>query len=163
VSWAILVVLLVAAERLAELRYAARNTRNLRQRGAIETSARHYPLIVLLHASWLIAIVVGAPPGPPLGLWLGVFLALQAARIWVIVTLGAHWTTRIITVPHEPLVRRGPYRFLRHPNYAVVVGEIAVLPLAFHEPGVALVFSALNLAILAWRIRAENRALAGRR
>ncbi len=162
-SWAVLVIVLVAAQRLAELLHAARNTRNLRRRGAVETGASHYPLIVLLHASWLIAIVAWAPPEPPLWVWLGIYLLLQAARVWVIVTLGPYWTTRIIALPNAPLVRRGPYRFLRHPNYAVIVGEIAVLPLAFHEPGVALVFSALNLAILAWRIRAENLALAERR
>lgn len=159
-SWAGLVVGLVALERLIELIYASHNTRRLRQRGAFETGAAHYPLIVALHATWLLTVFLRAPPGaPPSWGWLGLYLALQAARIWVIVSLGPFWTTRIITLPGAPHVRRGPYRFLRHPNYAVVVGEIAVLPLVFREIDVALVFSVLNLGLLSRRIRVENRAL----
>jgi len=94
---------------------------------------------------------------------LGVYGLLQLARIWIVATLGPYWTTRIVTVPGAPLVRRGPYRFLRHPNYAVVCAEIAVLPLAFHAVEIAIVFSILNAALLSWRIRVEERALAQRR
>jgi len=94
--------------------------------------------------------------------WLAVFLALQAMRVWVIATLGPYWTTRIITVPGATLVRRGPYRFVRHPNYMVVAGEILVLPLVFGEVLVAIVFSIANAAMLYWRIREEEAALAGR-
>jgi methyltransferase len=163
VSWVALVVALVAAERLAELLHAARNTRALRARGAIELGTRHYPLIVALHMSWLVAILVFAPSdAPPAWPWIAVFLVLQAVRIWVLLTLGRYWTTRIISLPDVPLVTRGPYRFLRHPNYAVVIAEIAVLPLAFHEPLVALIFTSLNLALLVWRVRVENQALAVR-
>jgi methyltransferase len=163
VSWFALVIGLVAAERLAELVHAARNTRALRARGAVELGARHYPLIVALHASWLVAILVFAPRDAPLVWpWIAIFLVLQVARIWVLLTLGRYWTTRIISLPDAPLVTRGPYRFLRHPNYVVVTAEIAVLPLAFHEPLVALIFTALNLALLAWRVRVENQALAVR-
>jgi methyltransferase len=163
VIWVALVIGLVAAERLAELVHAARNTRALRARGGVELGARHYPLIAALHASWLVAVFAFAPKDmPPAWPWIAVYLVLQAARIWVLLTLGRYWTTRIITLPGAPLVTRGPYRFLRHPNYAVVTGEIAVLPLAFHEPLVALIFTALNLALLAWRVRVENQALAVR-
>jgi methyltransferase len=98
--------------------------------------------------------------GPPVWAWIAVYLLLQAARLWVIWSLGPYWTTRIISLPNAPLVKRGPYRYSRHPNYAVVIAEIAVLPLAFRLPLVALVFSALNLALLAWRIQVENQALA---
>ena len=91
------------------------------------------------------------------------FLALQAARVWVLATLGRYWTTRIITLPDAPLVRRGPYRFVRHPNYLIVAAEIAVLPLVFGAWQIALVFSILNLLLLSHRIRRENAALAGRR
>jgi len=94
---------------------------------------------------------------------LSVFVVLQALRIWVLATLGPYWTTRIITLDGAPLVRRGPYRFLRHPNYAVVTGEIAVLPLMFGEIWVAVVFTILNAAALTLRIRRENEALAMRR
>jgi methyltransferase len=164
VSWAALIVALVAIERGAELIHARRNTRRLLAQGAIERGAGHYPLIVALHAAWLVSILVFAPAGPaPVWIWLGVFLLLQAARVWVIASLGPYWTTRVIVPPDAPRIRSGPYRFLNHPNYVVVIGEIAVLPLAFREWRVALVFSALNLALLAWRVRIENETLAERR
>src|SRR6185437_9200492 len=128
--------------------------RALLARGAIEAGAGHYPLLVLLHGAWLVALLYAVPAerAPSWG-WLGLF---------VLASLGPYWTTRIITLPGAPLVRRGPYRFLRHPNYVVVVAEIAVLPLAFGAWRIALVFSALNLALLAWRIRIEQQALAPR-
>ena len=89
-------------------------------------------------------------------------MLVQPLRIWIIASLGPYWTTRIITVPGEPLVRRGPYRFFRHPNYIVVCAEIGVLPLAFGAVEIAIVFSILNAALLSWRIRVEERALQGR-
>jgi len=87
---------------------------------------------------------------------------LQGLRVWVLATLGRYWTTRIITLPGAPLVRRGPYRWLRHPNYVVVAGEIAVLPLAFGAWQIAVVFSLANALVLWIRIRSEERALATR-
>ncbi len=163
-DWATPIVAPIALERIGELFYAARNTRRLIAEGAVEQGAEHYPLIVLLHAAWLGAVYLAAPAGAaPVWAWLGVYALLQVARFWVIFTLGRYWTTRIITLPDAPLVRSGPYRFLRHPNYAVIVGEIAVLPLAFREYAIAVAFSVFNLALLAWRIRTENRALAARR
>jgi methyltransferase len=163
-NWVGLIVGLVALERLAELVYARRNTAALLREGAHEIGRRHYPLIVLLHAAWLITIYLAAAQDtPPVWGWIAVFLLLQAARYWVIATLGRYWTTRLIAVPNAPVVTRGPYRFLRHPNYAVVIAEIAVLPLAFREYAVALLFSLLNAALLWWRIRIENAALDQRR
>lgn len=162
-STAVLIVLLVALERAAELVYARRNTKRLLAEGGIEWGAGHYPFLVALHAGWLFAILIFADPDRPLDMsLLVIFLALQGARLWVIMTLGRYWTTRIITLPGVPLVRRGPYRYLRHPNYVIVVAEIAVLPLAFGAWHVALVFSALNLALLRHRIRVENQVLAER-
>ncbi len=165
-SLALLLVLLVAAQRLAETLYAARNTTALLARGAIETGAKHYPLILLLHGGWLAAIFVAVAitPDPvihPLPLVL--FLVLQAARLWVISTLGPYWTTRIITLPGAALVNKGPYRFVRHPNYIVVAGEIAVFPLVFGEIWIAVIFSVLNALVLGIRIRVENDSLAARR
>jgi methyltransferase len=155
----ILVLALVTAQRLAELLLARRNTRRLLAKGAFEASPGHYPLIVLLHAAWLGGLwVLGWDRPLQLG-WLGVFLLLQAGRIWVLASLGERWTTRIIILPGAPLVRRGPYRFLAHPNYLVVAGEILSLPLAFGLVLYGLVFSLLNAAVLAVRIRAEQRAL----
>ncbi|MEI9990164.1 MAG: isoprenylcysteine carboxylmethyltransferase family protein [Rhizomicrobium sp.] len=159
-----LILFLVALQRLIEIAYAERNTRALLARGAVEVGRAHYPLIVTLHAVWLLMIVLVLPPDATIHWWaLGLFIALQLARVWVIATLGPYWTTRIITLDGAPLVRKGPYRFVRHPNYLVVAGEIAVLPLAFGEVGVAIVFTILNAAVLAWRIRQEETALAARR
>lgn len=158
------IVALVALQRLVEIRYAERNTSALLARGAVEIGRGHYPLIVLLHASWLGAILFGLPPHPSIR-WpcLAAFIALQAARVWVIASLGPYWTTRIITLESAPLVRRGPYRLVRHPNYLIVTLEIAVLPLAFGEFWVAVIFSLANAAMLSWRIREEDRALSHRR
>jgi methyltransferase len=159
-----IIVALVALQRLIEVAYAERNTRALIARGAVEIGRAHYPLIVLLHAAWLASIVIFLPPLPGIRWWaLALFLALQLARVWVIATLGPYWTTRIITLESAPLVQTGPYRFVRHPNYLVVAGEIATLPLAFGEVMVAIVFTILNAATLFWRIRQEDRALALRR
>jgi methyltransferase len=151
---------LVVLQRIGELWYASRNTSALKARGALEYGHAHYPLIVLLHAAWLTAIASGIRRDPGVhSIPLVVFAALQAMRIWVIATLGPYWTTRIISVPGEPLVRRGPYRFVRHPNYLVVAGEMAVFPLVFGQITNAVVFSALNAVLLAWRIRQENAVL----
>ena len=158
-----LVLALVALQRIGELIYAERNTRRLRARGAIEIAAWQHPLFVALHTAWLVALVVFVPkttmPSWPL---VAFFFVLQAARLWVLATLGPFWTTRIITLPGAPLVRSGPYRFLRHPNYTIVVLEIAVLPLAFHAPRIAAIFTLLNAVLLAVRIHSENKALDAR-
>jgi methyltransferase len=155
----ILILALVTLQRVGELALAQRNTRRLLARGAIETGAEHYPIIVGLHAAWLAGLWVLAWNRPVSLPWLAVYLVLQGLRIWVLVSLRDRWTTRIITLPGEPLVRRGPYRFIPHPNYLVVAGEIAVLPMVFALPAYALVFFLLNASILWVRIRAENDAL----
>jgi methyltransferase len=155
----IVILLAVTLQRLGELVLSARNTRRLLERGGRELSPGHYPLIVLVHASWLIALWWLARGRPVDGFWLAMFVLLELARIWVLYSLGSRWTTRIIVLTHEPLVRRGPYRLIDHPNYLVVVGEIAVLPLVFGLWQVALVFTLLNAAVLTIRIRAENAAL----
>jgi methyltransferase len=161
-AYAILV--LVALQRIGELWYAERNTTALKARGGREYGRGHYPLIVVLHAAWLIAIAIGIRFDSAVRvLPLVLFLLVEALRVWVLATLGPYWTTRIITVPDEPLVRRGPYRFVRHPNYLVVVAEIALLPLVFGQVTNAIAFSALNGVLLARRIRVEDAALQPRR
>jgi methyltransferase len=155
---------LVALQRLIELAYARSNTAALRRRGAMETDAGAYPFYVLLHASWLASLAVFVPAAtPPDWLLIGIFALLQLGRFWVIASLGGYWTTRIISLPDAPLVRTGPYRYFRHPNYLLVVAEIAVLPLAFGAVAIAATFSALNLMLIARRVRIENRILAPRR
>jgi methyltransferase len=155
----IIVLALVTLQRLFELWWSNRNTKRLLAQGAREHSPGHYPLIVAVHVAWLATLWWLAPDRLVDGFWLAMFVAIEIARIWVLATLGPRWTTRIIVIPGAPLVRSGPYRWINHPNYVVVAAEIAVLPLVFGLWQVALVFSLLNAAGLAIRIRAENRAL----
>jgi methyltransferase len=159
VTAAEILLVLVTAQRAGELILSWHNTRRLKERGAIEISPRHYPLMVAVHATWLISLFAFGHDQPLNILALVVYLALQVLRFWVMRTLGARWTTRIIVVPGAPLVSAGPYRYLSHPNYAVVAGEIATLPLVLGLPWLAVVFTVLNAAVLLIRIRTENRAL----
>ena len=158
-TFAAIILLLVTAERLGELWLARRNTTALLKQGAVEMAPQHYTLIVLLHGFWLAGLWLLGWDQPVNFFWLAVFLVLQVLRVWVLATLGRRWTTRIIVLPGEKLVSTGPYRWLTHPNYVVVVGEIAVLPLCLGLPWYALVFSLANAAVLTVRIRAENAAL----
>jgi methyltransferase len=152
---------LVTLQRLSELWLAARNTRRLKAQGAYEVGGEHYPLVVVLHAAWLAGLWALAWDRP-INLWLaGLFLLVEVLRAWTLLSLGERWTTRIVILPGAPLVRRGPYRFFPHPNYLVVVLEIALLPLAFGMPTYAATFTLLNAGVLFIRVRAEAKALAG--
>jgi methyltransferase len=156
---AIAVLLFVSLQRLSELVIARRNTAKLFSTGAYEVGAAHYPVMVALHTSWTVALwFFGWNQQVVLPL-LALYAVLQGFRLWILTTLGARWTTRIIVVPNETLVARGPYRFMRHPNYALVALEIPLLPLVFGLTWLAIVFGLLNLAMLAWRIKIEEQAL----
>jgi methyltransferase len=159
VSLASIILALVTLQRIGELVLAQYNTKNLQARGAIEVGASHYPLIVAVHAAWLITLWIIGRHQPVNLAALAVFVGLQALRVWIIATLGSRWTTRIIVLLGEPLIVSGPYRYLAHPNYAVVAAEIATLPLALYLPMMALVFTLLNAVMLFIRIRAESRVL----
>jgi methyltransferase len=162
----VVVVLAVAVERLVELVVAARHLRWARERGAVEAGVGHYPVMVVIHT----ALLVGALLEPPLldrpfHLALAVPMVLlvaaaQGLRWWCIQTLGPQWNTRVVVVPGLPLVHDGPYRWLRHPNYVAVVVEGVALPLVGTAWLTALVFTVVNAAVLATRIRCENRLLA---
>jgi methyltransferase len=155
---------LVALQRIAEVLYSARNTRRLLAGGGVEVAPVQYPFLVALHVAWLASMAFFIPATRAPNWWLlGIYLLLQPVRLWTVTALGPYWTARIITVPGAPLVRSGPYRFFRHPNYVVVCAEIAILPLAFGAVEIAIVFSILNAALLSWRIRVEERALTARR
>ena len=156
---AVLLLAFVTAQRAGELVLARRNTRRLLSQGAYEVGRGHYPLLVGFHAAWLGGLWWFGGDQPVHPAWLGAYALLQALRVWIIGSLGERWTTRIIILPGVPLVRRGPYRFLSHPNYVVVVAEIAVLPLALGLPGYALAFTLMHLVVLAVRLRAETSAL----
>lgn len=155
------VVGILVVQRLAELFIARRNHRELVARGGIEVGRRHYPLLVALHAGWLLALLGTIDPGAPLSIPLfAVFVLLEGGRVWVLATLGPLWTTRVIVVPGGRRIRTGPYRYVNHPNYLIVCGEIAVVPLMFGAWQLAVIASVLNLLVLHTRIRVENKALA---
>lgn len=157
----VLVVLcFVTLQRIGELAWSARNVTILRARGAVERGRGHYPLIVGVHVAWLAGLWLLAREAPLQSGWLALFGVLQLGRLWVLATLGERWTTRVLVLRGEAPITRGPYRFLAHPNYAIVAAEIAVLPLTFDLPLFALVFSLLNALVLVRRIRVENAALA---
>jgi len=158
-------VILIALARIIELIVARRNVRRLRQRGAVEVGAGHYPWMVLLHVAFLIAcpleVVLGGRPWIP---WLaipmsGLLVAAMALRFWVIASLGERWTTRVWVLPGAALVETGPYRWGRHPNYLAVVVELIALPLIHTAWLTATCFTVLNGLLLSVRIRVEDEAL----
>lgn len=155
-----LLLAFITLQRLAELLLARRNTRRLLAEGGVEFGRSHYPWMLALHSAWLVGLWWLGHARSVDPLLLGVFILLQAGRLWVIASLGRRWTTRIIVLPGAPLVARGPYRWLKHPNYLIVALEMAVVPLALGLPVFAAVFTLLNACILYLRIRTENAALA---
>jgi methyltransferase len=149
----------IIVQRLSELVIAKINTKRLLARGAYEVGERHYPVMVAMHSIWIGCLLFfGYSESVSYG-WLVVFAVLQMLRIWILGTLGARWTTRIIIL-REPLVVRGPFRFFKHPNYILVVAEIIVAPLVLDLVWVAVVFTLLNAAMLWVRIGVEGYALA---
>jgi methyltransferase len=163
VTPAALLLGLVTAERIAELTLARRNTAALMAKGAVEVAPGHYPAIVLMHALWLASLWIFGATRMIDSTWLAVFLSLQVLRVWTLMTLGPRWTTRIIVLPGSAPVSNGPYRLVSHPNYLVVVGEIATLPPCLGLFWIALIFSAANAILLSIRVRAETIALTGSR
>ncbi len=154
----------IAAQRIGELILSVRNARRVKQRGAFEIGARHFPFIVAVHVVFLVAlalevVVLGARPGVAWPLWLATWIAAQALRYWAIRALGDRWNVRVIVVPGEPPVHSGPYRFLRHPNYVAVGVELIAAALVFGAWRTAIAISILNAIALRIRIRCENRAL----
>ena len=161
-SWtmgAILFLGFLIVQRLSELVIAKRNTAKLMARGAREYGAGHYPFMVTMHTCWILALVFFGMDQPVNGFWLLLFAGLQGLRVWILLSLGERWTTRIIVID-EPLVLKGPFKYLRHPNYVLVVAEIFVAPVVLGLWEVALVFSVLNAAMLTVRIKEEEKALA---
>jgi methyltransferase len=161
-----LLILAVGAERLAELVVSKRHARWALERGGVEHGRGHYPFMVAVHTGLLLGCVLEVwllqPPFIPLLGWtmLALVLAGQALRWWCVATLGQRWNTLVIVVPGMPLVDKGPYRWLKHPNYVAVVVEGIALPLVHSAWITALAFTAVNAVVLSVRIRVENRALA---
>ena len=154
------VLALVLLQRCGELILARANTARLLGHGAVEVDRAGYKWFVILHAAWLAALALTVPAAaPPHWPLLALFFLLQMGRVWVIASLGRRWTTRLIVRPGAALVTSGPYRLLSHPNYLIVMGELAILPLAFDAPVIAVGFSACNAVVLLRRVRLERAAL----
>jgi methyltransferase len=156
--------LIVLIQRAAEELHSARNTRRLLAEGATEVGRDYYPVVAVTHLAWVASIFLLIPPDAPV-IWplVILYVLIQPVRYWIIGTLGRYWTHRIITLPGSPVVRRGPYRFIRHPNYAVTVAETLILPLAFGALPLAVIMTAVWSAVVGHKIVLEDRANAGRR
>ena len=155
--------LLLLLQRGAEELYSARNTRALVAAGGFEIGRDYYPVVAVTHLAWIAALFFLLSPHAPVSIpLLALYLALQVVRYWVIATLGRYWTHRIITLETAPVVRRGPYRYLSHPNYAVTIAETFLLPLVFGGWALAAIMTAVWSAVLSYKIVLENRALAER-
>jgi methyltransferase len=156
--------LVVLFQRGLEELYSARNTRRLIANGAYEAGKDYYPVVAVAHLAWIAGLFFLVPPAAPVSIpLLGVYLLLQILRYWIIGTLGRYWTHRIITLDGAPLVSRGPYRYMRHPNYAVTIAETFVLPMAFGGVALAIIMTAVWSAVLVYKIALEDGALAQRR
>jgi len=162
----VILIGLVAAERVAELVVSQRNLATSKARGGTEFGAGHYPTMVVLHTALLAGCLIEVlalhrPFIPALG-WpmLALALVAQGLRWWCITTLGWQWNTRVVVVPGAPRVTGGPYRYLSHPNYVAVALEGVALPLVHTAWITALAFTVLNAALMAARIKVENAALA---
>ncbi|GHB43343.1 membrane protein [Pseudovibrio japonicus] len=155
---ALLFLAFIVVQRLSELVIARRNTQHLLAEGAYEVGASHYPIIVSLHVLWIAALILLGYNQPVALPWLAVFIVLQVFRLWILLSMGGRWTTRII-VAKTPLVTKGPFSFVRHPNYLLVALEIFTAPMVLGLLPVALLFTVLNGAVLTLRIRVEDEAL----
>ena len=158
----ILFILFVILLRIGELLLSKRNEKWLLKNGAIEYGEKHYPFIVVLHVSFLVSLIFeySVQQTPSYSLFLLVFYFLIIVfKTWVILSLGKFWNTKIYHIPNIPLIKKGPYKYFRHPNYMIVIGEIAVIPLVFHLYYTAIAFSILNAIMLFVRINEENKVL----
>lgn len=160
VTW---ILCYIIVQRLGELVYAHFNTKRLLAQGGEEFGADHYQWFIFLHSSWIAIIALMVDPAHKLSaLLLAAFIGTQLLRLWTLLSIGRWWTTRIISAPHFERVRRGPYKYVDHPNYWVVVLEMAIIPLLLGLPTVALIFSILNAILLRHRIRIEEQVLRSR-
>jgi methyltransferase len=156
--------ILVLAQRGLEELYSARNTSDLLAVGGREEARAIYPVVAATHLAWIASLFFLIPPDA-IVVWplIAYYLVLQIVRYWVIGSLGRYWTHRIITLPDAPVVTRGPYRYLSHPNYAVTIVETLVLPLAFGALALGAIMTALWWTVLNTKIRLEDEALQSRR
>jgi methyltransferase len=163
-GWPQVAALLVLLQRGVEELYSAHNTRKLLAEGGHEEGRDYYPVVAITHLAWIAAIFFLIPPDAPI-VWplLALYLVLQVARYWIIGTLGPYWTHRIITLEKAPVVRKGPYSWVRHPNYMVTIAETLLLPMVFGAPALGAIMAAVWSAVLYYKIVLEDAALAKRR
>jgi methyltransferase len=156
--------ILLLLQRVLEEVYSQSNTKQLLAEGAHEAGAQYYPVVAATHLGWIASLFLLVSPNANVS-WplLVLFGMLQIARYWIIGSLGRYWTHRIITLPDAPVVNRGPYKYIRHPNYVVTLLETFLLPLAFGAWGLALIMTAIWAAVLHYKILLEDAALASRR
>jgi len=155
-------ILFIIALRITELLISKRNEKWLIENGAVEFGRSHYPLIVILHILFIVSLIIEyyLRSSSFFNIWfLFLYFLLVALKIWVISSLGKFWNTKIFRIADAPLITNGPYKFLKHPNYIIVIAEIVVIPLVFNLYYTAIIFSALNAVMLTIRIREENKAL----
>lgn len=158
----ILFISFVILLRIGELLLSKRNEEWLIQNGAVEYGQKHYPFIVALHGLFISSLIFEYFRQQDRGYSIVLiifYLILLAFKIWVILSLGKFWNTKIYHIPNTPLIKRGPYQYFRHPNYMIVIAEIAVIPMIFHLYFTAVTFTLLNVIMLFVRIKEENKAL----
>jgi methyltransferase len=164
IGWPQVVALIILAQRGAEEFYSARNTRALIAAGAKEAGRSYYPVVATTHLAWIASLFFLIPATATASYILAaLYIALQGVRYWVIGTLGRFWTHRILTLDNAPIVRRGPYEYLRHPNYAVTIAETFLLPTVFGALALGIIMTAVWAAVLAYKIELEDEALSARR
>lgn len=158
----ILFVSFVILLRIAELYVARRNEKWMLQNGAVEYGKKHYPFIIALHSLFFVSLIVeySMQQTPSFSLiFLLIYLLLIAFKVWIIASLGKFWNTKIFRIQNYPLINKGPYKYIKHPNYIIVIAEIALIPLIFQLYYTALIFTLLNAIMLTVRIKEENLAL----
>src|SRR5436190_17407170 len=160
-GWPQLAALLLLAQRGLEELHSARNTRQLLADGGREAGREYYPVVAVTHLAWIASIFFLIPSDAPI-VWplLVLYLLLQVARYWIIGTLGPYWTHRIITLEAAPIIKGGPYKWVRHPNYLVTVLETLLLPAVFGEPALGAIMAAIWSAVLYYKILLADPALA---
>ena len=158
----ILFVSFVILLRIAELSVARRNEKWMLQNGAVEYGKKHYPFIIALHSLFFVSLIVeySMQQTPSFSLiFLLIYLLLIVFKVWIIASLGKFWNTKIFRIQNYPLINKGPYKYIKHPNYIIVIAEIALIPLIFQLYYTALIFTLLNAIMLSVRIKEENLAL----
>jgi methyltransferase len=158
----ILFISFIILLRIAELLLSKRNEKWLLQNNAVEYGKNHYPFIVALHVLFLLSLIVEYCIHGTASyslFFIGLYFILLLFKVWVITTLGKFWNTKIYHIANVPLIKKGPYKYFRHPNYIIVIAEIIVIPLAFHLYYTALIFTMLNICMLFVRIKEEEKAM----